>query len=102
MITRRLTALMEGLLVRARVEVRQQRWSKAHSSLESAMTLSRTMPLPYAEAKALYIYGLLHTARGEVEPARKRLVAAVTILHRLGERLYIEHVEQTLSGLVGQ
>jgi transcriptional regulator with XRE-family HTH domain/tetratricopeptide (TPR) repeat protein len=93
-------ALMEGLLVRARIEVRQQQWSEAQSTLESAIALSRTVLLPYAEAKAHYIYGLLHTARREVEPAEERLVAAITILHRLGERLYSEHVEQALADLV--
>jgi tetratricopeptide (TPR) repeat protein/transcriptional regulator with XRE-family HTH domain len=93
-------ALMDGLLVRARVEVCQQRWTEAQSTLDSAIALSRTILLPYAEAKALYIYGLLHAARQAVEPAQERLIAAVTILHRLGERLYSSHVEQALTDLM--
>jgi tetratricopeptide (TPR) repeat protein/transcriptional regulator with XRE-family HTH domain len=92
-------SLMEVLLVQARVAIHRQRWEAAQSTLESAISLARAMRAPYAEAKALYLYGLLHTAQGEVEPARGRLEAALTILHRLGERLYGEHVERALADL---
>ena len=91
--------LMEVLLVRARVAIRQQQWAAAHSTLESAIARGRAMHSPYAEAKALYISGLLHTTQGEAEPAQGRLEAALTILHRLGERLYGEHVESVLADL---
>jgi tetratricopeptide (TPR) repeat protein len=91
---------MEALLVQARVTMCLQRWEAAQSTLESAMSLGRAMRSPYAEAKAHYVYGLLHTAQGEAEPARGRLQAALTILHRLGERLYGKRVERALADLV--
>jgi tetratricopeptide (TPR) repeat protein len=94
--------LMELLLVQARVAIRRQRWEAAQSTLESAISLGRAMQSPYAEAKSLYLYGLLQATQGEVEPARGRLEAALTILHRLGERLYGEHVQRILSDLVGR
>jgi hypothetical protein len=55
------------------------------------------MRSPYAEAKALYIYGLLYAAQGEAEVSHGRLEAALIILHRLGECLYREHVERALA-----
>jgi hypothetical protein len=52
------------------------------------------MPYPYAEAKTLYISGRLYQAKGEPEQAREQLEEALTILYRLGERLYAHHIEQ--------
>jgi hypothetical protein len=57
------------------------------------------MPYPYAEAKALYVYGLIRAARGEPDRARARYDAAMAILARLGERLYAEHVERAQAAL---
>jgi tetratricopeptide (TPR) repeat protein len=91
--------LMQVLLVQARVDIRRQQWAAAHSTLESALSLGRAMRSPYAEAKALYISGLLHTAQGEAESAQESLVAALTILQRLGERLYGKHIERALADL---
>jgi hypothetical protein len=92
-------ALMEMLLVQARVAIRRQQWATVHSTLESAIALSRTMRSPYAEARALHIYGLLHTKQGEPDVARARLGDALTILQRLGERLYAERIEQALADI---
>ncbi|HEV2460206.1 MAG TPA: hypothetical protein VGS80_17760, partial [Ktedonobacterales bacterium] len=91
--------LMEVLLVQARIAIRRQHWKAAHSTLECAISVARAMRSPYAEAKALYLSGLLHTAQGEAESARGRLEAALAILHRLGERQYGEHVERALADL---
>jgi tetratricopeptide (TPR) repeat protein len=91
--------LLEALLVRARVELHQQRWPDAHDTLASALALARALPTPYAEAKALYLCGLLHARRGEITLARARLADALTILRRLGEHLYHDQIEQVLAGL---
>jgi hypothetical protein len=56
------------------------------------------MGLPYDEAKTLYLSGLLHRVEGEPVLARERWEEALAILHRLGERLYAEQVEQALAG----
>jgi tetratricopeptide (TPR) repeat protein/transcriptional regulator with XRE-family HTH domain len=91
--------LMEVLLVQARAAIRRQQWVEAQSTLESAIALSRAMRSPYAEAKVHYVYGLLHFAQGEAAPAQGWLKAALTILHRLGERLYGERIEWALADL---
>src|SRR5262249_1702452 len=92
-------ALVDALRIRALLHLQQQRWDEAQAALEEAVTLSRAMPYPYAEAKALYVYGLLHQARGEQEQARKRWQAALEILGLLGERLYAEPLERTLAAV---
>ena len=91
--------LLEALLVRARVELHQQRWPDAHDTLASALALARALPTPYAEAKTLFLYGLLHARCGEVVLARTRLADALIILQRLGEQLYHDEVEHALVNL---
>src|SRR5262249_41906059 len=86
----------------ARLALRQGAYEQAEYALEEALTLTRTMPFPYAEAKALYVYGLLHVRKGEPEHAREKYEAALAICARLGERLYAEHVEQALAALLGR
>jgi tetratricopeptide (TPR) repeat protein len=92
-------ALVDALRIQAQLYLRQQRWAEADAPMEEALLLCRAMPYPYAEAKALYVCGLLHQAKGEQEAARKRLEAALAICARLGERLYAEQMEQALAGL---
>ena len=90
-------AVVDAQRVQAMVLARQEHWHAAGAVLEDAIALERGMPYPYAEAKTLYISGQLHTARGETQQAHKQFEAALAILHRLGERLYAEHVERTLA-----
>src|SRR5215467_4601363 len=78
-------ALVDALRIQAQLCIRQQRWAEADAALEEALLLCRAMPYPWAEAKALYVSGLLHQAKGEQEAARKRLEAAQAICARLGE-----------------
>jgi tetratricopeptide (TPR) repeat protein len=89
--------LIEALRVQALLVIRERRWPEAESALDEAVEVSRALASPYDEAKALYVYGLLHVGKGEMESARGRLDAALAILNRLGERLYAEHVERTLA-----
>jgi tetratricopeptide (TPR) repeat protein len=91
--------LVDGLRVQAMMLARRERWQPAAEALEEALNLARAAPFPYAEAKALFVYGQLHAARGEPVRARERYEAALTILNRLGERLYAVHVERALHGL---
>jgi len=92
-------ALVDALRVRALTLMQKGRWQEAEGALEQALAITRAMPYPYAEAKALYVYGLLHTQKGEPEQAHKGLEASLAILKRLGERMYAEHVEQALAAL---
>jgi Tetratricopeptide repeat len=85
--------------VRAMLAIKQQRWPDAVAALEETLTMCRAMPYPYAEAKALYVYGQLHAAKGESERARERYQAALAICERLGEGLYRKHIERDLAAL---
>jgi tetratricopeptide (TPR) repeat protein len=87
---------VEAYRTQAWLCIRQQRWDEAQAALEEALARCRAMPAPYAEAKALAVYGRLHRAKGEPALARERLETALAILQRLGERLYAEQVEQAL------
>jgi DNA-binding SARP family transcriptional activator len=85
--------------IQALVAMRAGDWDEAVTALDEALSMAHAMPYPYAEAKALSVYGRLHWAVGEPKQARVRFTAALAILNRLGERLYANHVEQALAGL---
>ncbi len=87
-------ALVDVLRVQALVAIRREQWSDAERALDEAIALARAMPYPYAEAKALYVTGLLHVARHEPEQARERFAAALAICGRLGERPYADCIER--------
>jgi tetratricopeptide (TPR) repeat protein/transcriptional regulator with XRE-family HTH domain len=89
--------LVHALRVQALVLSKQERWEEAEHGLEEALALCREMATPYAEAKTLYVAGLVSRNRREFEPARQRFEAALTILKRLGERLYAQSIEQLLG-----
>ena len=92
-------ALVDALRAQALVAIQQDRWQEAEGALNQSLAITRAMPYPYAEAKALYVYGLLHTQKGEPEQTHERLKAALAILKKLGEWLYARHVEQALAAL---
>src|SRR5262249_10126169 len=98
-VSQQLLAWVDALRIQALLRIRQLHWAEAEAALEEALLLCRAMPYPWAEAKALYVCGLLHQAKGEQEVARKRLEAALAICARLGERLYAEQMEQALAVL---
>ncbi len=85
--------LVQALRVQALVLSKQERWEEAEQALQEALTLCRGMATPYIEAKILYTAGLVSHKKGELEPARQRFEAALTILEQLGERLYARHIE---------
>jgi hypothetical protein len=55
------------------------------------------MPYPYAEAKALWVYGQLEMERGDPRAAREHFTAALAICDQLGEGLYRPRIEQDLE-----
>ena len=57
------------------------------------------MPAPYAEAKALAVYGQLHQAKGEPALARERFAEARAICTRQGERLYAQQIGAELQAI---
>lgn len=91
--------LVDALRLQGLVASRLGDWHGATRALEDALALSRAMPYPYAEAKALYLLGRLRAEHGERHQGRQHLEAALAILGRLGERLYAERAERTLAAL---
>ena len=91
---------VEELRVRARVLSTQGRTEEATAALEEALSWARPMPYPYAEARILYEYGMLHLRESEPEKARKRLSAALGIFGRLRAKKDAGRTEQALRALV--
>jgi predicted ATPase len=91
----------DALRIQGLLATVQGRWKKAVGPLEEAIERARAMPYPYAELKAMWIYGRLETARGDPAAARTRFKQALVICDRLGEELYRSHVERDLVRLKG-
>jgi transcriptional regulator with XRE-family HTH domain/tetratricopeptide (TPR) repeat protein len=92
-------SLVDALRARALVALDRGAWQAAIDDLEEGITVARTLPYPYAEAKALWVYGRLEAMRGNPAAARGRFEQALTICGKLGERLYRPHIERDLSDL---
>lgn len=95
------TALADAHRIQGLLRLRQGRFDEAAAALEVSLARTRAMPYPYAEAKALFVYGQLHTAKGEPERAREKYEAALAICERLGEGLYRPHIERALAMMRG-
>jgi hypothetical protein len=93
-------ALVEALRIKGMISTRQQRWVVGKAALEEALTLSQSMPCPYAEARIHYTFGVFYLEHSEPAMARARLRAAQDICKRLGERLYRKHIAQRLAIIV--
>jgi predicted ATPase/class 3 adenylate cyclase len=89
--------LVEALRTEAAVWIQQQRWEEAESALTEALQLSRQMPYPYAEAKALSTYADLLVDHGQLERAREQYDTALAILRSLGEVPYAKRIERALA-----
>src|SRR5262249_35718208 len=89
--------LVDALRIQAIIFVRQRLWPAAERALAEAISLSQAIPYPYAEAKALYIYGQLNAALGQKEYASDKYKAALAICDRLGEGLYRPRIEHALT-----
>jgi transcriptional regulator with XRE-family HTH domain/tetratricopeptide (TPR) repeat protein len=89
--------LPEVLRIRASMALADARWQEAETALDEACLLAHDMPLPWAELKALWVYGQLESARGKPAEARRRFEQALVICNRLGEGLYRPHIERALT-----
>jgi adenylate cyclase len=85
---------MQGMILS-----RQRRWEEAARTLEEAVSLARSMPYPYAEARALHEYGVMFVQKGEQVAARERLEEALGIFRRLGAAKDVERTETALATL---
>jgi tetratricopeptide (TPR) repeat protein len=89
--------LVDALRVQALLAMRRRAWGKAEAALEESLELARTLPYPYAEAKALHAYGALDTARGESALAREQYALALAIYDHLGEGPYRSQAARALA-----
>jgi class 3 adenylate cyclase/tetratricopeptide (TPR) repeat protein len=91
--------LVDARWIQGVIFARQRRWPAAEAALEQAIQMARDLPYPYAEAKALYVYGQMRAEQGDSAQARERFEAGLTICAQLGERLYAEKIEEELAKL---
>jgi transcriptional regulator with XRE-family HTH domain len=91
--------LADALRILALVQLRRDQHAAAAEALDEACAQARSIPYPWAEVKALSVYGQLHVAAGEPEQAREKYQAALMICDRLGEGLYRPHIERDLRRL---
>jgi tetratricopeptide (TPR) repeat protein/DNA-binding XRE family transcriptional regulator len=88
---------VDVLRVQGLLAARQKRWDLGIAAVEEAIARAQAMPFPYAELKALWVYGQLEVARGNPVAARERFEQALLICDRLGEGLYRTYIEQALA-----
>jgi tetratricopeptide (TPR) repeat protein/transcriptional regulator with XRE-family HTH domain len=81
------------------IATRETRWEDAERSLEKGLALTTSMPYPHMEGRLLTAYGQMHVKRGELQPGREKLEAAVIVLRRLGAHPDVERAEQELIQL---
>jgi tetratricopeptide (TPR) repeat protein len=89
--------LLDALRIHGMILARRREWQEAEQVLDEAVSASRAAQYPYAEARALYEWGMMCLQRGSSEQARTLLEAAREILQRLGARPYLERAEQALA-----
>lgn len=89
--------LCEALIVRGRICVRQECFEDAEHSLKEALALARSMPYPYAEARALFERGIMDSQRGEHIRGRESMVTAQAIFERLGATPYLEQTQAAIG-----
>jgi tetratricopeptide (TPR) repeat protein len=90
---------VDALRVQGLLAMKRGHWAVGVEALEETLERVCAMPYPYAEAKALWVYGRLEAARGTPKAARERFAQALAICDRLGEGLYRPHIERDLRGL---
>jgi tetratricopeptide (TPR) repeat protein len=88
--------LAEALRAHGAVLAAQGRHDEAEERFRESLSLSGSMPCPYAAARTLYDYGAMLVRQGRREEGKERLGAALGVFQRLGARPYAERTEQEL------
>ena len=92
-------ALVDALRVQGMVLDRRRRRKEAQHAFQDAVLLARGMPHPYAEARALYEWGMMQSRERPSPRGRALLKEALVIFERLGARPYIQRTQQALAQL---
>jgi tetratricopeptide (TPR) repeat protein len=90
---------LEASRVRAKILAMLGRREEATAMLEEALSLARSTPYPYAEAKLSCEYGVLHLREKEPARAREWLCAALEVFRRLGAKKDAERTRRALQEL---
>jgi len=93
---RRRAELAEALWVQGMVRAGQGRTEEATRLLEGGLSLARSMPYPYLEARILYHWGTMQVEQGERQQAREKLERALLLFRRLGAEPYVERLEEPI------
>ena len=90
-------ALVELLRVRGMVLARRRSWDEAERAFEEAVSLARSLRYRYAEARALYEWGLMYVSRMDTERGRDKLEKATGIFRGLRSRPYSDLVQKAMA-----
>jgi tetratricopeptide (TPR) repeat protein/transcriptional regulator with XRE-family HTH domain len=90
-------ALVELLKVGGMVLASQRRWDEAERAFEEAVSVARSVRYPYAEARALYEWGLMHVGKSDPKQGRHQLEKAAEIFRELDSRPYSELAQKALA-----
>jgi predicted ATPase len=90
---------LEASRVRVKILALQGRREEATVALDEALSLARSIPYPYAEAKLSSEHGMLYLHDRETARARERLRAALEIFRRLGAKKDAEQTSRALQEL---
>ena len=90
-------APVDLLRVRGTLLASRRRWDDAERALEEAVSTARSIRYPYAEARALYEWGLMCAGRPHSGPGRALLEEAAGIFRRLGARPYSDLALQVMA-----
>jgi tetratricopeptide (TPR) repeat protein len=91
--------LVEALRVQAMAAIWQKRCRDAARILEEGLSLARSMPYPYGEARLLYEYGMMQTQERNTQQAGERLEEAYAIFSRLGAKKDLKRTQQALAAV---
>jgi tetratricopeptide (TPR) repeat protein len=91
--------LPDALRVHAKLLFATGDLAGAEAVLNDLIDQTRSMPYPFAEARAHGEYGLLEARRGHPQAARERFEEALAIYRRLGARPFVAQMEQALAPL---
>jgi tetratricopeptide (TPR) repeat protein len=90
-------ALTDLLRVRGMVLARRRSWDEAERAFEEAVLVARSIRYPYAEARALYEWGLMYVSRMGPQQGRDQLKKAAGIFRGLGSRPYFDLVQKAIT-----
>jgi class 3 adenylate cyclase/tetratricopeptide (TPR) repeat protein len=87
------------LRIKALVASRQRRWDEAERAIIASIVLARSMPYPYAEARALEVRAFSESERGDPAAAAASAQEAHAIFRRLQAHLDAKRAEEFLFQL---